>query len=52
MKKQSQTSKTLEQFTLVTTDGCIRFGRVEIIPIEPITTEPSQLELDLNMKGS
>ena len=47
MNNQSTTPQRLEQFTLITTGGSIRFGRVEQIPASPPITDSIQLELDL-----
>jgi hypothetical protein len=45
MNNQSTTPQRLEQFTLVTTGGCIRFGRKKVIELDTPTSEPMQLEL-------
>jgi len=42
----------LPKFTLITDNGCIRFGRVEVTETELTKTEEVQLELDLVMTGS
>ena len=52
MNNQSTTPQRLEQFTLISTGGCIRFGRVEVTETELTKTEEVQLELDLVMTDS
>ena len=46
MNNQSNTSKN--HYRLITSGGCIRFGRVEAQPVSADLTEPIQLELDIN----
>jgi len=48
----NQATTLLPKFTLITDNGSIRFGRIEVTPTEPTTTELVQLELDLSMTGS
>ena len=50
MKIQSPVPQA--NFTLIADNGCIRFGRVEVIPTEDITTESVQLELELKLAES
>ena len=40
-----QATTPLREFTLITDNGCIRFGRKKVIELDTPTREPIQLEL-------